>query len=46
MFVKPSLLAQLKCSRIRMLHTVSAPALNRPEGLAERRLKYNSRLVA
>src|SRR5262245_12613998 len=26
MFVKPTLFAQLKCSRIRMLHTVRAPA--------------------
>ena len=46
MFVKPTLFAQLKCSRIRMLHTVSAPALNRPEGVAERRLKQQLPLVA
>ena len=45
-FATPTLFAQLKCSRIRMLHTVSAPALNRPEGVAERRLKQQLRLVA
>src|SRR6516165_2754817 len=36
MFVKPAPLGQLKCSRVRLFHTVSAPALNRPEGVPER----------
>ena len=46
MFMEPTLSAQLKCLRIRMLHTVSAPALSRSEGIAERRLKEQLRLVA
>src|SRR5205809_7126679 len=35
MFVKSTLCAQLECSRIRMLHTVNAPALSRPQRVAE-----------
>src|SRR5262249_37656815 len=46
MFVKPTLFAHPKCSGICMLHTVGAPALSRPEGVAERRLKQQLRLVA
>src|SRR5215472_14055201 len=46
MFVKSTVFAQLQCSRIRMLHTINAPALNRPEGVAERRLQQQLRLVA
>src|SRR5882672_8310155 len=44
-FVKPTFFAQLKRSRVRMLHTVSTPALNCPEGVAQRRLKQQLRLV-
>src|SRR5260370_22506994 len=46
MFVKPTLFAQLECSRICTLHTVNAPALSRPEGEDEPRLKQQLRLVA
>src|SRR5581483_138421 len=44
--VKPAFFAELKCPRIRVLHTVSAPASGRPEGIAERRLQQQLRLVS
>src|SRR5262249_6285532 len=46
MFVKSPLFAQLKRSRVRLLHTVSAPTFNRPERVASRRLKQQLEFVA
>src|SRR5215471_2708140 len=43
MFVKPALLAQVERSRVRMPHTLGAPAVDRPEGVAERNLEQQLR---
>src|SRR5262245_11945806 len=46
MFIKPTFSAQLKCSRICILHAVSAPAFDSSEGIAERGLKEQLKFVA
>ena len=46
MFVKPALLAQVERSRVRMPHTLSAPAVDRPQRVAERNLEQQFRLIA
>ena len=39
MFVETTCFAQLEGSRVRLLYTVGAPALDRPQGVPERGLK-------
>ena len=46
MLVKATLCAQLKRARVRLLHTVCAPALDRAEGVTKRDLEEQFRFVA